>query len=289
MEPLSASSADDEGEQQHSSRFFLHSFFIFFFTSCHYSGSNANLSVKLVPVVYKEEAVEQKKTVLPVKKKKTIYITFDDGPNKGTKQVLQIVNEEQLPVTFFVIGEHVSASRAQQQAWDSLKQSQWVELCNHSFTHANHNHFAPFYENDSAVVADFERCSDSLKLLTKIARTPGRNIWRTPTVTATDIAQSKPAGDSLYNAGFTVIGWDLEWHYNDSLKLKQTSNELIRQVDSVFNGKKTKTPDHMVLLTHDQIFYDSTDAGELRKFMKYIKTTSDYNVKFISKYPGVKQ
>ena len=37
----------------------------------------------------------------PVKKKKKIYLTFDDGPNKGTQKVLHIMQEEAVPVTFF--------------------------------------------------------------------------------------------------------------------------------------------------------------------------------------------
>ena len=46
----------------------------------------------------------------PKKKKKKIYLTFDDGPNKGTQNVLDIVKDEKIPVTFFIIGEHVYAS-----------------------------------------------------------------------------------------------------------------------------------------------------------------------------------
>ena len=57
----------------------------------------------------------------PKKKKKKIYLTFDDGPNKGTRKVLQIAQQEQVPVTFFIIGEHVFASTSQHATWDSLK------------------------------------------------------------------------------------------------------------------------------------------------------------------------
>src|SRR5690242_9323024 len=54
----------------------------------------------------KQETVQV--TTAPVKKKKKkIYLTFDDGPNKGTRNVLDIVKDEQIPVTFFIVGEHV--------------------------------------------------------------------------------------------------------------------------------------------------------------------------------------
>src|SRR6476620_809821 len=65
---------------------------------------------------------EQKKEKPPAKKKKKkIYLTFDDGPNKGTRNVLSIVEQEKVPVTFFIIGEHTEASRYQKMMWDSLQ------------------------------------------------------------------------------------------------------------------------------------------------------------------------
>src|ERR1044071_7872517 len=59
----------------------------------------------------KQETVQ---VAAPVKKKKKkIYLTFDDGPNKGTQNVLDIVKDEEVPVTFFIVGEHVYASTKQ--------------------------------------------------------------------------------------------------------------------------------------------------------------------------------
>jgi peptidoglycan/xylan/chitin deacetylase (PgdA/CDA1 family) len=284
-----SSSADDEGEQVNAARFFSLSFLILFFSSCSSPSKPAQPLAALVkPTVY-APVVKQKSTVPPVKKKKTIYITFDDGPNKGTRHVLQVIHEEEVPASFFVVGEHVFGSREQQQTWDSLTQCPWVEIYNHSFTHAQHNRFAKFYTSDSAVVADFEQCNDSLKLQTKIARTPGRNIWRTPTIHATDLVKSKPAADSLFNAGFTVVGWDLEWHYNDSMRLQQTPAELIKQVDSVVTNNKTKTPGHIVLLTHDQIFTDSASIVSLKQLIRHYKANEEYQIEFVSRYPGIKQ
>jgi hypothetical protein len=287
MKQTESSSADDEGEPASSSNFLLRFFFLLIFSSCSLNSTNHELPLAVMPAAQALPALE-KESLPPPKKKRKIYITFDDGPNKGTRQVLRVINEEQVPVSFFVVGEHVYGSKEQQATWDSLKQSEWVEICNHSYTHAN-NRFSKFYGNDSAVVTDFKRTQDSLQLNNKIARTPGRNIWRTATVNATDIVKSKAAADSLYNAGFLVVGWDIEWHFNDSLKLKQSSDELIRQVDSAFIHNKTKTPDHMVLLTHDQAFADSSDMASLRHFIQHFKSKSEYQIEFVSRYPGLKQ
>src|SRR5687768_7761759 len=147
------------------------------------------------------------------KKKKKIYLTFDDGPNKGTRNVLNIVQQEKVPVTFFLVGEHVFASTSQRATFDSLKASQSIELCNHSHTHA-HSRYSKFYADPDSVVRDFERCNDSLEFDNNIVRTPGRNIWRVDTLTYTDLKKSAAAADSLQNAGFVIVGWDLEWHYD---------------------------------------------------------------------------
>lgn len=126
----------------------------------------------------KGEVIVAKKTKAPPPKKrskKKLYLTFDDGPNRGTKNVLHIVQDEQVPVTFFVVGEHVFASAAQHQLWDSLQIARHIEICNHSYSHAN-GRYEKYYAQPDSVVKDFKRTQDSLGLTNPIVRTPGRNI-----------------------------------------------------------------------------------------------------------------
>lgn len=235
-------------------------------------------------------AVATKTTTPPrKKKKKKIYLTFDDGPNKGTRKVLNIVEQEQVPVTFFVIGEHVFASTSQKATWDSLRVQEAIELCNHSHTHAWHNKYNKFYEHPDSVVKDFRRCQDSLQLDNNITRTPGRNIWRVDTLSYTDLKKSAIAADSLQRAGFVIIGWDLEWHYDyKNFSLKNRSDEMMDQIDSLFAWNKTKTPEHLVLLAHDQVYDDADDSAELHQLIKKLKARDEYELLVASKYPGVK-
>jgi peptidoglycan-N-acetylglucosamine deacetylase len=224
----------------------------------------------------------------PKKKKKKIYLTFDDGPNKGTRKVLNIVQEEQVPVTFFIVGEHVFASTSQHATWDSLKASDSIELCNHSYTHA-HNHYERFYRQPDSVVSDFRRCHDSLQLNNSIVRTPGRNIWRVDTLSYTDLKKSAAAADSLQQAGFTIIGWDLEWHYDHkTFTLRNRSEALMDEIDSLFAHNKTKIPEHLVVLAHDQVYDDADDSCELHELIKKLKRRDEYELVVASKYPGVK-
>lgn len=222
------------------------------------------------------------------KKSKTIYLTFDDGPNKGTRNLLHIIAEEQIPVTAFIIGEQVYGSDNATALFDSVVNNKYFEIANHSFTHAFHNKFVRFYNTPANVIKDFERCIDSFHLTDKIIRLPGRNIWRTATVSGTDIERTKPAADSLFSNGFTEIGWDLEWHFNNALKLQSTSDELIKKVDELFVYGKTKIPGHLVLLAHDQVYADATDSSQLQDFIQKLKATGEYNFETINKYPGLK-
>lgn len=228
---------------------------------------------------------------LPRKKKK-IYLTFDDSPNRGTRNVLNIVSEEKVPVTFFIIGEHVFSSVAQQSLWDTLAcaPDSLVEICNHSYTHAWHNRFSKFYQFPDSVVQDFVRCRDSLQLTNNIVRTPGRNAWRVDTIQFTDLKKTVAAADSLQQAGFVVMGWDLEWHYEHSgLVLLNDSDEMIKQIDSLFKRGKTRSPEHLVLLAHDQVYEDPGDSCELHQLIRKLKLKEDYELELATRYPGIRQ
>ena len=227
------------------------------------------------------------KVLPPKKKKKKIYLTFDDGPNKGTKNVLDIVKDENIPVTFFIVGEHVFASINQSTTWDSLKIAKQIEICNHSYSHALHNQYEKFYQCPDTVIKDFQKTHDTLNLQNKIVRTPGRNTWRIDSLQFTDLKKSKAAVDSLQKAGFIVMGWDLEWHYDHKeLTVKNSADELIKQIDSVFYNNKTKSPDHLVLLAHDQVYQKTKDSAELRQFIQKLKLKDDYELTIASNYPG---
>ncbi len=222
----------------------------------------------------------------PGKKKKKLYITFDDGPNKGTKNVMRIVQDEGVPVSFFVVGEHVFASPTQTKLWDSLKIMEQIAICNHSYSHA-HSRYERYYAEPDSVVSDFKRTHDSLRLTNTIARTPGRNIWRIDTLQFTDLKRSKAAADSLQKAGFVLMGWDLEWHFNHkTMSVSTPAETMLNQIDSIFEHKQTKKEDHLVLLAHDQVYQKSEDSFQLRQFFQLLKKKEDYEFTLVNYYPG---
>lgn len=284
-------SASDDGDPAATASFYRISLISFFLLV-------ACLCIRLEPgkpVLMAATAIKapDKKPVPPppvaaAKKKKKIYLTFDDGPNRGTQNVLDIVQQENIPATFFIVGEHVFASLEQAKTWDSLQQARNIELCNHSYTHA-HNRYERFYEHPGGVVRDMEMTREKLLPENAIVRAPGRNSWRIDSLHYTDIKKSKAAMDSLQRAGFVVVGWDLEWHYDpQTMTVKSSADEMLNQVDSVFASGKTKCTDHLILLAHDQVYQKAGDSVQLRQFVQKLKQKDEYELSLVSTYPGVK-
>jgi peptidoglycan/xylan/chitin deacetylase (PgdA/CDA1 family) len=278
---------DNQGAAQ-SASFFLRTTLLLVCLAVYHRTGKGTLPMQQVNTPSKQPLVAVSKKQAAKKKKKKIYLTFDDGPNHGTQKVLHIMQEEAVPVSFFIVGEHVFASAGQQQTWDSLKMATQIELCNHSYTHA-HNHYQDFYSQPDSVVNDFKRSQDSLQLDNNICRTPGRNTWRIDTLQYTDLKKSKMAVDSLQKAGFAIMGWDLEWHFNPKdLTLQGTADDLLRQIDSVFAHHRTRLPERLVLLAHDQVYADVNDSIELHNFIRRLKLNEDYELELVSSYPGIK-
>ncbi|CAA7386042.1 MULTISPECIES: polysaccharide deacetylase family protein [Chryseobacterium] len=220
--------------------------------------------------------------------KRVIYLTFDDGPNQGTENLIKILNKRKVCATAFIVGRHRYGSLQQKDDFEKLKKDTLIELANHSFSHA-HGKYVNFYSNSINVVHDFDRASDSLKLYNKIARTPGRNIWRLNNINFTDIKKSTKAADDLRKAGYKLVGWDLEWRPTNRMTLKGNHQVMLKKVDSIFFNDLEKTSKHLVLLTHDQYLTDPNSLNELEMFIEELQKSNRFIFKKISAYPRINE
>lgn len=220
--------------------------------------------------------------------KRVIYLTFDDGPNRGTENLLKILHKRNICATAFLVGKHAYGSKKQQEDLELLRKDHLIELANHSFTHA-HNKYTDFYKHPAGVVEDFNAAKDSLKLYDKIARTPGRNIWRLNNITVTDLKSSTEAADKLKQAGYKVIGWDLEWKPTNKMALKGKHEEMLKKVDSIFFNDLEKTSRHLVFLTHDQYLTDADSINELDLFIEKLQKSNRFVFRKISEYPKINE
>ena len=236
--------------------------------------------------------VQQKKpaadTLVKTVVKKKIYLTFDDGPNKGTRNVMNALKEENINASLFVVGKHVFDSPEQYETWKLLQKDTSIELCNHSYTHALSNHFKKFYQHPDTVIKDFKKSQLALELRNNIARMPGRNAWRIGSIDHTDIRESSAAIDSLHKAGFNVMGWDVEWQFDHKTLSPVTDPDLLlRQIENMLEAEKTRTPGHLVLLAHDQAFQKDTDIVQLQYFLRELKKNPNYEFLVATRYPVV--
>jgi len=222
------------------------------------------------------------------RKKKKIYLTFDDGPNKGTRNVLEVIKAEQVAASFFVVGQHSSDTRQQKETLELLKAETSIELCNHSYSHAR-NRYTSFYEDLAGVINDFNQAKALIGFNNNIARMPGRNAWRIDSIDHTDITESKAAIDSLHAAGYAIMGWDIEWTFNHKTLAPDADTALLlRRIYNMLEANKTKTPGHLVLLAHDQAYQQASYVENLRFVVQKLKNNPEYELVLASKYPGVR-
>lgn len=268
----------DTGGYFNPSMLFKASLLTITFSTIYFYRSEKQVNFLRISVAKKDSVASMsvKKPVLK-KKQKTIYLTFDDGPDRGSKNVLAIMKKEKVPATMFIVGAHVYGSKEQNAIYDSIFNCSLLEICNHSYTHAFNNRYSKFYSEPDSTVYDFERCADSLRFTNNIIRTPGRNIWRTENISSTDLKSAVTAADSIYSNGFIAVGWDIEWHYDNAQRPIQTDLEMVKGIDSAFANNKLKTKGHLVLLAHDRTFKKSDDSACLHRFITALKQKDEYN------------
>lgn len=267
---------------------FYLSFLLLFITSCTQNKNDLTPAKAITQNIFEKTKLNTASLAKPAKPKKKIYLTFDDGPNKGTMKVLQTVKEENIPVSFFIVGQHVFDSPTQTAAWQDMKKDTSIELCNHSYTHAS-GRYSKFYEDSTLVIKDFEKSANSLSFTNNVTRMPGRNAWRIDSINHTDIKASEKTIDAVHRAGFAVMGWDIEWTFDHKTFAPDENTELLlRKMQNMLDASTTKTPGHLVLLAHDQAFQNEEDIEKLQDFFRQLKNNPQYELVLASNYPGVK-
>ncbi len=218
----------------------------------------------------------------PIDNRKVIYLTFDDGPNKGTPKVMQVLEKHGLSATFFLVGEHIYDTPWQKALYENILQSPNYEVANHTFSHAK-NRYNEFYQHPEQVLADFQRMQDSVQLPLNIGRTPGMDVWRTSEIKFDVCKRSVKAADLVQANGFTLVGWDVEWKADGKRQLKKTAAALATEIAAAFEERQTHTDDHLVLLLHDQHYTDSSNVQALEQLIAQLK--NNYKLEKVSEYP----
>ncbi|MGN9846414.1 polysaccharide deacetylase family protein [Nonomuraea sp. H19] len=99
---------------------------------------------------------------------KVVALTFDDGPDEHTPEIIDILAEQRVRATFFVIGSQVEARLQDAQALAGKGH----ELANHTYTHRRMVFVSP-----STVASEIERTDAAIRM----AGQRGEILFRPPT------------------------------------------------------------------------------------------------------------
>lgn len=168
-----------------------------------------------------------------------IALTFDDGPHpKYTMEILEILEEYDIPATFFFVGENVSYY--QETAREVAKRGH--EIGNHTYSHPCVNK-----QSQAAFREELTRCEEIIQRVVgvhpKLFRPP-QGSWNTRVY---EIARERD---------YSVILWDL-----DTLDWAHTPSENISNyiLENVKSGN--------IILMHDYHSGGCTTTDALRMFI----------------------
>ncbi|MFV0184023.1 polysaccharide deacetylase family protein [Empedobacter falsenii] len=214
--------------------------------------------------------------------KQYVYLTFDDGPYKGSKNINKILTEENVKGTVFLVGFNAFTKDLKQNVED-YKANPNVEIANHTFSHAR-NKYNTFYSIPEQVYEDIRKNEVVLDIHSRWVRLPARNTWRLNKRKKDDpMKNAIPAADLLAKNQYYIYGWDYEWNRNQ---------EGLTSPENIYNGivhrldqNKTFEKNHLVILMHDDMFNSDTNAEKLRQLIVLLKQNPKIVIEGISGYP----
>lgn len=223
-------------------------------------------NTKIESASYIEKYIDQQvKAEMPegADGKKVVYLTFDDGPSTTvTPRVLDILEQEGVDATFFVVGKYVDSEK-------ELVKREAAEgnaVAIHSYTH-DYGYLYPGNKiNVENCMSDFEKTEESIKNVLgqdykiRALRLPGGFYsWN-----KNDPANAQAVIDKMHEKDWYQIEWnclsgDAEGNY------PKTADQLYQEtVQTVGTREKA------VILMHDTYQKEAT-AEALPRIIQYLK------------------
>lgn len=174
--------------------------------------------------------VAQKSVHVPAETQKTIYLTFDDGPsNAVTPLILDILKEENIKATFFLVGQEAISRKNLVRRIAEEGHSIGI----HSYTH----NYREIYASPQALLDDIRKCSDCITQITGITtylyRFPGGSFGLREELIST-----------VKNAGLRAVDWNAACR--DVEIPNADANILYQESVQTSMGRST-----VILLCHD--------------------------------------
>lgn len=174
----------------------------------------------------KPKAVKETRKAEP---DKIVYLTFDDGPSPLTDQVLEILQEEKVKATFFVLGEQAKGSP---EIITRIVDGGHA-LGNHTYDHKYDVLYASFGHFWKQIKATEEVLREITGTRTSLVRAPGGTYGHF----------DQTYFDLLEQGGYTVFDWNVD--SGDSKRKGVPATEIVSNV------KGSRLQNKMIVLLHD--------------------------------------
>jgi peptidoglycan/xylan/chitin deacetylase (PgdA/CDA1 family) len=166
----------------------------------------------------------------------TVYLTFDDGPSKHTGQVLDILRQEQVKATFFVLGELVPARKE----LVVRMREEGHSIGNHSYNHVYKELYSDFGSFWKQAVKTDGILEEVLGYKPYLLRAPGG--------THTNF-------DAFYYyyleaAGYRIVDWNVD--SRDAIRQGVKAAEIVAEV------RQSVLKHELVVLMHDGAGHEET-------------------------------
>lgn len=185
--------------------------------------------------------------------KKIVYLTFDDGPSKSiTPEILDILAENDIKATFFVLGKSAEAHPEiiKQQIKDGHV------LGNHTYSHR----YKYIYDSRKNFIDEVKKTDQILKEI--LGQDYSTHLFRFPGGSFENFKQ--PMKEELEENGYKYIDWNA---LNGDAEIKNPTSEwLINRVKETSKGKEK-----IVILMHDSETKQMT-LKSLPAVIKYFKS-----------------
>lgn len=190
-----------------------------------------------------------------------VTLTFDDGPHPTlTPKVLDILKEEKVKATFFVLGSHFAGGKtnpATKTAYSILdrEKKEGHYIASHTYEHLAHSKLSP-----EAMRSNIMKSNPLLKdYLSPILRLPyGDGSFRSsnPAIQKkNDLVMS-----TVKSAGFKHVGWDIDTNDWDVKKRAIILSSMLKQICSTHGG---------IVLFHD---IQKNTVDNLQEWIKVLKS-----------------
>lgn len=188
---------------------------------------------------------------------KIAYLTFDDGPSeKVTPKILDILKEENVKATFFVVGKHVKEH-------PELVKRAYEEghfIANHGYTHNN----KLLYKSADNFIKEILNTDEEIGKAIGVENYSS-HIFRFPNGFCTSLfkSQKKKVVQSLANIDYVYIDWNC---LNKDSEKKYSPKQLIENLK-----KSSKNKGTLVVLMHDTGDVNNT-YDVLKDSIEYLKS-----------------